>query len=339
MLDKEAKQIDAVTVGTPDHIHAVASMAAIRAGKHVYCQKPLTHTLHECRELTKAGAPGRRRHPDGKSGARHRGRPAHQRVDPGRASSGPVQRGSRLVGPGRPAVETGHRPPHGHASRPEHARLEPLARADPRAAVSARRMPRCSWRGWWDFGTGALGDMGCHIIDHPVWALEARAAQLRRGPHDHRRLVPRWRQAQHRDLSDRRDRSTYEFPARGDLPPVRMTWYDGGLMPPAPAELPAGERLPDNGVLYIGSKGKMYPRLSRRHAAAPAARPPRRGRQGHQDNRAIARPLRRMGRRLQGRSAPGLQLRLRRPTHRDHAAGRSFPQGARAVGSSGTART
>ena len=72
MIDKEDKNIDAVTVGTPDHIHAVASMAAIRAGKHVYCQKPLTHTLHECRELTKAAHGGRRRHPDGQPGARHR---------------------------------------------------------------------------------------------------------------------------------------------------------------------------------------------------------------------------------------------------------------------------
>ena len=78
MLDKEAKNIDAVTVGTPDHIHAVAAMAAIRAGKHVYCQKPLTHTLHECRDADQGRARGGRRHSDGQPGARDRRRPADE---------------------------------------------------------------------------------------------------------------------------------------------------------------------------------------------------------------------------------------------------------------------
>ena len=102
MLDKEAKNIDAVTVSTPDHIHAVATMAAIRAGKHVYCQKPLTHTIHEARELTKAAKVGRRRDADGQPGPRHRRRPAHERVDPGRGHRRGA-RGPRLVGSGRHA--------------------------------------------------------------------------------------------------------------------------------------------------------------------------------------------------------------------------------------------
>jgi predicted dehydrogenase len=112
------------------------------------------------------------------------------------------------------------------------------------------------WRGWRDFGTGALGDMGCHIIDHPVWALGLGA------PTSVEACVTL-------DGSSFGDRPnvetypiasiiTYEFPARGSLPPVTMTWYDGGLMPPTPAEMPAGERLGGNDVLYIGSKGKMH---------------------------------------------------------------------------------
>jgi len=114
-----------------------------------------------------------------------------------------------------------------------------------------------NWRGWWDFGTGALGDMGCHIIDHPVWALELGAPAFVEAVSTH-------------DGSFQSDGKpnfdsfpiasiiTYEFPARDKLPPVKMTWYEGGLMPPTPAEMPAGSRLPGNGVLYVGSKGKMY---------------------------------------------------------------------------------
>ena len=105
---------------------------------------------------------------------------------------------------------------------------------------------------------------------------------------------------------------TFEFPPRGDLPPVRMTWYEGGLMPPTPLELPASQHLPDNGVLYIGSKGKMYHGSHGGMPAAPPARAAPAGRCRPQDHDAFARPLRGMGRSLQGRPASGLELRLRR---------------------------
>jgi predicted dehydrogenase len=255
MLDKEAKNIDAVTVGTPDHIHAVAAMAAIRAGKHVYCQKPLTHTLHECRELTKAARAANVMTSMGNQGHASEGsRLTNEWIQAG--IIGEVRevhvwsdRAGRLwkQGIGRP-TDTPPIPPTLDwelwlgpiRERPYHPAYAPV-----------------SWRGWWDFGTGALGDMGCHIIDHPVWALKlgAPSSVEARGTIDGTFLD-----------GNRLNYETYpvaaiiyyDFPARGELPPVRMTWYDGGLMPAAPAEMPRGQRLPDNGVLYIGSKGKMY---------------------------------------------------------------------------------
>jgi predicted dehydrogenase len=114
-----------------------------------------------------------------------------------------------------------------------------------------------SWRGWRDFGTGALGDMGCHIIDHPVWALRLGAptsVQARTT------IEGSYLEGDRPNLETYPIASiiTYEFPARGDLPPLRMTWYEGGLMPPDPPEMGNDQHLPDNGVLYIGSKGKMF---------------------------------------------------------------------------------
>ena len=255
LIDKEAKNIDAVTVGTPDHIHAVASMAAIRAGKHVYCQKPLTHTLHECRELTKAAkAAGVMTQMGNQGHASEGSRLTNEWIQAG--VIGEVRevhvwsdRAGRLwkQGIGRP-TDT---PPIPSTldwnlwlgpiqERPYHPAYAPV-----------------NWRGWRDFGTGALGDMGCHIIDHPVWALglgaptsvEARSTldgSFLEGDKPNFETYPI------------ASIITFEFPARGSQPPVRMTWYEGGLMPPTPAEMPPGRRLDGNGVLYVGSKGKMH---------------------------------------------------------------------------------
>jgi hypothetical protein len=112
------------------------------------------------------------------------------------------------------------------------------------------------WRGWWDFGTGALGDMGCHIIDHPYWALRLDAPDTieARNTIEGSRINNEWQFETYPKASI----IYYNFPARGNMPPVKMTWYDGGLLPATPAEMPEGESLPSNGALYIGTKGKMY---------------------------------------------------------------------------------
>ncbi len=255
MLDKEARHIDAVTVGTPDHIHAVAAMAAVRAGKHVYVQKPLTHTLHECRELTNAARAAK--------------------VVTSMGNQGHASEGSRLTNEWIQAGVIGKvREVHTWSDRAGQLWKQGIGRPTDTPPVPATldwdlwlgpiparpyhpAYAPVGWRGWWDFGTGAIGDMGCHIIDHPVWALDLGAptsieasstidgTQLGGGKINF-------------ETYPIGAMITYRFPARGKRPPVTMIWYDGGLMPPAPSEMPAHERLPGNGVLYIGSKGKMY---------------------------------------------------------------------------------
>jgi predicted dehydrogenase len=254
MLDKEAKNIDAVTVGTPDHIHAVAAMAAIRAGKHVYCQKPLTHTLHECRTLTKAAHEVGVMTQMGNQGHATEGaRLTNEWIQAGligdvREVRVWTDRAGLLwkQGIGRPKDT-----PPIPATLDWNLWLGPVRERPYHPAY----VPH-NWRGWRDFGTGAMGDMGCHIIDHPVWALDLSApttieatstldgSQIDGQPNFETYPIA--------------STITYEFPARGNLPPVTMTWYEGGLMPPTPAEMPAGARLPGNGVLYVGSKGKMF---------------------------------------------------------------------------------
>lgn len=258
MLDKESGNIDAVSVGTPDHVHAVASMAAIRAGKHVYCQKPLTHTLFECRELTRAAA-------------------AAAGVMTSMGNQGHATEGARLTNEWIQAGIIGDvREVHTWSDRAGKLWKQGISRPADSPPVPPtldwnlwlgpiRERPYHSayapvgWRGWWDFGTGALGDMGCHIIDHPVWALKLGAPTSVES-----------RVTLDGSLNDKNEWNTetypvaamitYQFPERdgGRLPAVTMTWYDGGLMPPTPAEMPTGQQLPDNGVLYVGSKGKMY---------------------------------------------------------------------------------
>jgi predicted dehydrogenase len=255
MLDREAGKIDAVTVGTPDHIHGVAAMAAIKAGKHVYVQKPLTHTLHECRELTKA--------------AKQAG------VVTSMGNQGHASEGSRLTNEWIQAGIIGEiREVHVWSDRAGKLWKQGIGRPAETPAVPptldwnlwlgpAQDRPYNpayaphNWRGWWDFGTGALGDMGCHIIDHPVWGLNlgAPASVESRITLDGSVLV---NNQPNFDSYPIAAIITYEFPARRNLPPVRMTWYDGGLMPPTPIEMTGGQRLPDNGVLYVGSRGKMF---------------------------------------------------------------------------------
>jgi len=250
MLDKEDDKIDAVVVAIPDHMHAVASMAAIKRGKHVYCEKPLTHDVYEARVLADAAR---------KAGV------ATQMGNQGQASEGtrlmcetiwdgaigqvrevhvwtdrPMKGINGLYWPqgvGRPA-ET---PPV-----PDKVAWDLWLGTAPERPYHPDYMP-FKWRGWWDFGTGALGDIGCHSID-PV----CRALKL-----GHPTSVEACCTLVNDESYPVASRVTYEFPARGDLAPVTLHWYDGGMKPPRPKELEDGRAWDTNGTLYVGDEGKM----------------------------------------------------------------------------------
>jgi predicted dehydrogenase len=250
MLDKEDKNIDAVIVATPDHIHAPASMAAIKRGKHVYCEKPLTHSVYEARKVAEAA----RKH-----------KVATQMGNQGQASTQ-----TRLmcemvwdgaIGPVREVHVWTDRPNRGlnavywpqGVDRPKETPPVPetldwdlwLGPA-PNRPYHPAYLP-FNWRGWWDFGTGAMGDIGCHALDPIFRALKLGAPTSVEG-------ISTLVNTETYPLSSK---IHYEFPARGDMPPVKVVWYDGGMRPPRPEELEDGRQVGSNGKLFIGDKGKM----------------------------------------------------------------------------------
>jgi predicted dehydrogenase len=246
MLDKLGSQIDAVTVSTPDHMHFPIAMAALSLGKHVFVEKPLTHTIHEARTLAAT--------------AREK-KVATQMGNQGHAGEGCrllkewVQAG--VLGEVTEVHSWTDRPiwPQGNLP-PDHSKMMPvvpatldwdlwLGVAQPREYDPAY-LP-FTWRGYWDFGTGALGDMGCHILDGAFFALEL-------GSPTHVEAVS----AKLTEISPPKSSMVkYRFPARGSLGPVTLTWYDGGLLPTLPDALEPGRLLAPNGSLIIGTKATV----------------------------------------------------------------------------------
>ena len=256
MLEKQ-KDIDAVIVATPDHSHAVIALAAIRAGKHVYVQKPMTHSLHEARLLTEAARA--------------------QKVATQMGNQGHSGDGTRLVcewirsgaiGSVREVHAWTNRPvwPQGvEVERPKDTPPVPAGLNWDRWLGPAPYRPYHpayvpgTWRAWWDFGTGSLGDLGCHILDAPFWALNLIHPLSVEGCistywHD------LWKKTEpHNETYPRSTIVRYRFPARGDLPALKLTWWDGGMMPPRPEGLEPDEELgdADGGVIFLGDKGVL----------------------------------------------------------------------------------
>ncbi len=242
MLEKEGKHIDAVTVSTPDHTHAVAAAMALRMGKHVYCQKPLTHKVDEARVLTELA----REH----NVATQMGNQGHSNPDSRRLVE-LIQAG--VLGEVKEAHVWTNRPvwPQG-IDRPKDKPLVPdtldwdlwLGTA-PKRPYHPAYVP-FKWRGWWDFGTGALGDMGCHNQDLAYWALDLRdplTVEAESSPVNNE-TAPKWSIVK------------YLFPKNKKRGPVKLAWYDGGKKPdPALAK---EKTLPANGSIIIGTKDMLY---------------------------------------------------------------------------------
>jgi predicted dehydrogenase len=249
MLDA-VKEIDAVIVATPDHHHAFATLAALRLGKHVYCEKPLTHSVWEARRV---------------AGAAREAKVATQMGNQGQASEEARRLAEMIsdgaIGPVREVHVWTDRPSNGlfkeywpqAVARPAETPPVPettewdlwLGPAPARPYHPA--YAPFKWRGWWDFGTGALGDIGCHTFA-PIF----RALSL--GP-------PLTVQASSTRVNEETyplaSMVTYEFAARGAAPPVRLIWHDGGLRPARPPELEDGQRMPDTGAMLVGDRGRI----------------------------------------------------------------------------------
>ncbi|MCX5645624.1 MAG: Gfo/Idh/MocA family oxidoreductase [Phycisphaerae bacterium] len=251
MLDKEDKNIDGVVVGTPDHLHAPISMAAIKRGKHVYCEKPLTHTVRESKLLAEAAREHNVATQMGNNG--QAGEEVRLLCETiwdgaiGQVREVHVWTDRPLNGIDKWYWPQGVDKPKGEDPIPESLNWDLWIGPAPMRQYVKRVYNPFVWRGWWDFGTGALGDIGCHSMD-PVF----RALKL-----GYPTSIEATCTLVNNETYPVASRVTYEFPARGDLAPVTLHWYDGGMKPPRPPELEDGRQWGTNGQLYVGDKGKM----------------------------------------------------------------------------------
>jgi predicted dehydrogenase len=252
MLDEMDHQIDAVIVGTPDHTHSVAVMNAIGRGKHVYCEKPLAHSVHEVRTMAQAA----RQH----NVITQLGNQGHSSED--------IRRFCEWVWDGAIGNVT-----EIHAAcdafKELYSQIDKLPALAERHDVPAELdwdlwlgpaparpyhpvyVP-FTWRGWMTFGTGCIGDWICHIVDPSMWALDLGAPSTVQAEVDESYDPER-----HRDLYPAATRITFEFPAKGNRGPVKLVWHDGNAKPPRPDVLRDGQQLPGTGAIVYGDQGAI----------------------------------------------------------------------------------
>jgi predicted dehydrogenase len=276
MLEKQ-KDIDAVLIATPDHTHAVIAMAAIKAGKHVYCQKPLCHDLYEARMLARAAAESKVATQMGIQGHSSEGfRLICEWIGDG--AIGEVREVDAWCsltyypwGHESWSSKWGEARPKDTPALPDKLNWDIWLGPTPERPYHPAYHPAV-WRCWWDFGNGMMGDRGAHSLDPVVSALklgpptsvEATSCGLNPETHPLSAIV------------------TFQFPARGELPPVKLTWYEG-LRPPRPPQLEDNGLMPqEGGVIFKGSEGALMcgvygdsPRLIPETAMQAYKRPPK----------------------------------------------------------------
>ena len=254
LIDKEHKHIDACSVSTPDHMHAVIGMAAMQKNKHVYIQKPLAHDIYEARMLTKAA---------------HDYKVVTQMGNQGASGDGVRQLqewfNAGIIGDvhtiycytDRPIWPQGIPWSSAKAPIPQGLDWDLWLGTAPKKDYVDKLLP-FNWRGWWDYGTGALGDMACHIMA-PAFAVLGLGYPTAAECSVATPYVENWQQGVYPDSGPIASSITLTFKGKDGKPDVKLHWMDGGMQPDRPDELGPNEEMGDggNGVLFLGTKGKM----------------------------------------------------------------------------------
>ena len=254
MLEKEHKNFDAVSVSTPDHNHAIQAMAAMQLGKHVYVQKPLTHDIYEARMLTQAAVKYKVVTQMGNQGSSNDGvRKLMEWYNAG--VIGDVT--EVFIWTDRPVWPQGVAWPKTTGTVPAELDWNLWLGTAPQKDYVDNILP-FNWRGWWDYGTGALGDMGCHLIEAPFRVLNlgypteaaCSVSSVYTGP---------FKRAYYPEGGPASSAVALKFAGKKGKPDIKMHWMDGGIQPDRPEELAPNEKMGDggNGVIFVGTKGKM----------------------------------------------------------------------------------
>jgi len=254
MLDKEKNNIDACTISTPDHFHAVATLAAMQLGKHVYTQKPLTHDIYEARVLAEAAKKYKVVTQMGNQGASGDG--VRQMME--WYNAGLIGDATEIhCWTNRPVWPQGFGKPTSRDAIPKELDWDKWLGPTQFEEYHKEYVP-FNWRGYWSFGTGALGDMACHIID-PAWrtvgltyptSVECSVVNL---------YEKMWEASYHPDSCPAASSLKLDFPGAPGKPDVKLYWLDGGILPERPAELGPDEVMGDDGggAIITGTKGKI----------------------------------------------------------------------------------
>jgi predicted dehydrogenase len=242
LLDKE-KELDAVVVCTTDNLHAQVAVTAMRQGKHVFCQKPMAHTVCEARRMAEVAR---------EKGVATQVAVGNQASEDTRLLCEWIADGA--VGPVRQVINWSSRPfwpqgvdrPTDSAEAPKELDWDLWLGPAPERPFHRAYLPFV-WRGWYDFGGGAIGDMGPYSFDTIFRALKLEAPTSVEASSTER----------HDESFPQASIVHFDFPTRGDLPPVRVTWYDGGLRPPRPEGLEDDRHLDEEGLLFVGERGTI----------------------------------------------------------------------------------